>query len=56
MDGLRRMFEDVREAHVQTALTQADGGVQRGEAAKPNVQRRNGSVRAEFAILLFKKR
>lgn len=56
MNGLRRVLQDVGEADVQTAFAQADRGVQRRKAAEPNVQRRDRSARAEFAVLLFKER
>jgi hypothetical protein len=54
MYGLWRVLEDVGEADVQAAFAQANGGVERGEAAKANVERRHGSARSEGAVLLLK--
>jgi hypothetical protein len=53
MNGVGCGFEEVGEADVQTAFAEADGGVQRGEAAEADVERRDGRTRAEFAVLLF---
>jgi hypothetical protein len=38
---------------VQAAFAKADGGVEGGEAAKADVEWRDGSTGAEFAVLLF---
>jgi hypothetical protein len=53
VDGGRRRFEEIGEADVQMAFAQADSGVERGEAAKADVERRNGSARTKFAVLLL---
>ena len=54
MDALGSGFEKVGEADVKLAFAQTNGGVERGEAAEADVERRNGSARAEVAVLLFK--
>jgi hypothetical protein len=38
---------------VETAFAEADGGVQRGEAAEADVERGNGGSGAEFAVLVL---
>ena len=54
VDGLGRGFEQVGEADVEAAFAETDGGVERGEAAEANVERRNGRAGTEVAVLLFK--
>ena len=54
VNGIGCMLEEVGEAHVQAAVAQADGGVERGEAAEADVEGRDGRARAEFAVLVFK--
>ncbi|MBB5345783.1 hypothetical protein [Tunturibacter empetritectus] len=38
---------------METAFAQADGGVEGGEAAEADVERRDGGAGAEFAVLLL---
>jgi hypothetical protein len=54
VDGVGRGFEQVGETDVEAALAEADGGVERGEAAEADVERRNGGARTEVAVLIFK--
>src|SRR5260370_600128 len=53
MDGLGCGLEEVGEADVEAALAKADGGVERGEAAEADVERRDGGSGAEFAVLVL---
>jgi hypothetical protein len=53
VDGFGREFEEVGEADVEAAFAKADGGVEGGEAAEANVERRNGCAGAEIAVLIF---
>ncbi len=53
VDGLGRVLEDVGEADVEAAFTEADGGVERGEAAEADVDGRHRRSRANLAVLLF---
>ena len=53
MDGIRCVLEEVGEADVEAAFAEADGGVEGGEAAEPDVELRNGCAGAEVAVLLF---
>ncbi len=53
MDGLRGMFEEVGEAHVEAAFAEADGGVEGGEATETDVEWRHGCARAEVAVLVL---
>lgn len=53
MDGLGCVFEQIGETDVQAAFAEADGGVERREAAKADVEWWNGSARAEVAVLLM---
>jgi hypothetical protein len=53
MDGVGGVFKQVGEADVQTAFAQANGGVEGGEAAKADVERRDGCAGAEVAVLLL---
>jgi hypothetical protein len=53
MDCFRCGFKQVGEADVKRPFAEADGGVERGEAAETDVERGNGSTRAKFAILLL---
>jgi hypothetical protein len=53
MDGVGRSLEQVGEADVKASFAQADGGVERGEAAEANVEWRDGGAGTEFAILLL---
>jgi hypothetical protein len=52
--SVRRVFEDVGKADVEATFAQADGGIERGEAAEANVERRNGRAGSKVAVLLFK--
>ncbi len=54
VDGLGRVLEEVGEADVEAAFAEADGGVERGEAAETDVEGRHGRAGAEVAVLLFK--
>jgi len=54
MNGLGGVLQDVGEADVKATLAQADRGVQRGEAAEADVERRDRRARTEFAVLVFK--
>jgi hypothetical protein len=53
VDGFGCRLEKVGEADVQAAFAEADGGVERGEAAEADVERRDGGAGAEFAVLLL---
>src|SRR5258707_830538 len=53
MDGVRCGLEEVGEANVEAAFAEADGGVERGEAAEADVERGDGGPRAEFAVLML---
>ena len=53
VDGVGRVLEEVGEADVQAAFAQADGGVERGEAAEANVERGDGRAGTEFAVLVL---
>jgi len=53
MDGLGGVLEDVGEADVEAAFAEADGGVEGGEAAEADVEWRDGSARAEIAVLVL---
>ena len=53
-DGLRRAFKQVGEADEDLAFAQADGGVERGEAAEANRDGRHRRARAQGAVLLLK--
>ena len=53
MDGVGGGLEQVGEADVEAAFAKADGGVEGGEAAEANVERRNGCAGAEVAVLIF---
>ena len=53
VDGVGGRLEQVGEADVQAAFAQADGGVERGEAAEADVEWRNGRTRSQVAVLLF---
>jgi hypothetical protein len=48
------VLQDVGEADVKATFAQADRGVQRGEAAEADIQRRDRRARTEFAIFVFK--
>ena len=52
-DRLRSSFEQVREADLERTLAQPDGGVERGETAEAQSQRREGRPRAQEPILFF---
>ena len=54
VDGLGGVLEEVGEADVETALAEADGGVEGGEAAEADVERRDGRAGPKVAILFFK--
>jgi hypothetical protein len=53
VDGVGGGLEQVGEADVEAAFAKADGGVEGGEAAEANVERRNGCAGAEIAVLIF---
>jgi hypothetical protein len=46
-------LKEVGEADVEAAFAKADGGVEGGEAAEADVERRDGGAGAEFAVLLL---
>ena len=54
VDALGGVLEEVGEADVEATFAQADGGVERGEAAEADVERGNGCAGAQLAVLLFK--
>jgi len=54
VDGLGGMFEKVRQADMEAAFAEADGGVERGEAVEADVKRRYGCAGPEVPVLLFK--
>ena len=53
MDGLGCGLEEVGEADVEAAFAEADGGVERGEAAEADVERGDGGAGTEFAVLVL---
>ncbi len=53
MDGAGRVLEEIGKADMQVALAQADGGVERGEAAETDVERRDGRAGAKLAVLVL---
>jgi hypothetical protein len=53
MDGLGCGFEEVGETDVEAAFAEADGGVERGEAAEPDVERGDGGSGAEFSVFVL---
>jgi hypothetical protein len=53
MDGVGCGLEEVGKADVEAAFAEADGGVERGEAAKANVERGDRGAGAEFAVLVL---
>ena len=53
-DGFGRAFKEVREADVQMAFAEANGGVERGESAKTDRDRGHGRARAEGPVFLLK--
>ena len=55
-DAFRCAFEEVGEADVDSAFAEADGGVERGEAAEADGEGRDGRARAQDAVLLLKDR
>jgi hypothetical protein len=54
VDGVGCVLKDVGEADVETAFAETDGGVEGGEAAETDVQRRDWGSGPEVAVLLFK--
>ena len=54
VDRLRSSLQQVRQPHQKPPLAQPDRRIQRGEPAKPDVQRRHRRARAKLAILLLK--
>jgi hypothetical protein len=46
-------LEEVGETDVKAAFAEADGGVERGKATEADVEWRDGSAGAEFAVLLL---
>ena len=53
-DGFGCAFEEVRKANAEVALAEADGGVETGETIEAYLYGRDGSARAECAVLFFK--
>jgi hypothetical protein len=53
VDGLGCGLEKVREANVEAAFAEADGGIERGEAAEADVERGDRGAGAEFAVLVL---
>jgi hypothetical protein len=53
VDGLGCVLEEVREANVEMAFAEADGGVEGGDAAEADVERGDGGSGAEFAVLVL---
>jgi hypothetical protein len=53
VDSFGRGFEKVGETDVKAAFAEADGGVQRGEAAEADIECGDGGAGAEFAVLVF---
>jgi hypothetical protein len=53
VNGVGGGLEQVGETDVEAAFAEPDGGVERGEAAEADVERRNGSAGAEVAVLIF---
>ena len=48
-----RRLQQVRKPHMQHALAEADGRIQRRKAAKADIQTGHGSTRSKLPILLF---
>ena len=53
VNGVGRGLEQVRETNVEAAFAQANGGVEGGEAAEADIERRDRRTRAEAAVLVF---
>jgi hypothetical protein len=53
MDVFGRGFEDIGETDMETAFAKTNGGVERGEAAEADVERRHRGAGAEFTVLLL---
>jgi hypothetical protein len=53
VNGVGCGLEEVGEADVEAAFAEADGGVERGEAAEADVERGDGGSGAEFAVLVL---
>jgi hypothetical protein len=53
MDGVGRGLKQVGETDVEAAFAKTDGGVERGEAAEADVERRDGRAGTEFAVLFL---
>jgi hypothetical protein len=53
MDGVGRGLEKIGEADVEAAFAEADGGVERGEAAEADVELGNRGAGAKFAVLML---
>ena len=47
---LRRAFKQVRHPHIEFALAQADGVVDRDEGIETNVHRRNGRPGSQVTV------
>ncbi len=53
MNGFGCGFEEIGETDVEASFAQTDGGVERGEAAEADVERRDGRAGTEFAVFVF---
>jgi hypothetical protein len=53
VDAFGRGLEEVREADVEDALAQADGGIEGGEATETDVQSGDGSAGPQLAVLVL---
>jgi hypothetical protein len=53
VDGVGGGLEQVGETDVEAAFAKADGGVEGGEAAEADVERRNRRAGAKVAVLMF---
>jgi hypothetical protein len=53
VDGVGCVLEEVGETDVEAAFAKTDGGVEGGEAAEADVERRDRGAGAEFAVLVL---
>jgi len=53
MNGFGCGFEEIGETDVEAPFAETDGGVERGEAAKADVEGRDGGAGSEFAVFVL---
>ena len=54
VDRFGCMFQQIREPNVKPAFPETNRRIQRGEAAEPDIERRDRSARTKLAILMLK--